>query len=272
MDSMVKDVANIEPSPIENIPTTITNSNDLLGYWVGIFEAIDYKENVDFTYTNKINVSLDNIDIATNKVKGHSVVGGNYRPFEGSIKEEKEKYVIQAKEDGTDKNDGIFQIEITKEKPAMTGNWTAYDSKLPVTKREIQQSTKKVFRYDPTVQVSENLDFYPVKDTKHKAKNDEIAMAKGDFLKWNASTTLLQPKNIENFKRGDLQILRNSIYARHGYAFKNRIVREVFEMQEWYIPVSADVTKDLTELEKKNAELIKKYEKHAVEYYDSFGR
>ncbi|MFN5849409.1 MAG: YARHG domain-containing protein, partial [Chitinophagales bacterium] len=64
----------------------------------------------------------------------------------------------------------------------------------------------------------------------------------------------------------------NMIYARHGYSFKNRPLRVFFDAQEWYIPVHTDIKKDLTEIEKKNIQLLLKYEKNAKEYYDYFGR
>jgi hypothetical protein len=38
------------------------------------------------------------------------------------------------------------------------------------------------------------------------------------------------------------------------------------------MPVSTDVRNDLTDLEKKNIELIKRYEEHAEKYYDEYGR
>ena len=46
----------------------------------------------------------------------------------------------------------------------------------------------------------------------------------------------------------------------------------MFEDKDWYIPNTVDVKKDLTEIEKKNIVLIKKYEKYAEEYGDDFGR
>jgi 3'-phosphoadenosine 5'-phosphosulfate sulfotransferase len=38
------------------------------------------------------------------------------------------------------------------------------------------------------------------------------------------------------------------------------------------MPVFSDVTKDLTEIEKKNIALLLRYEENAKEYYDHFGR
>ncbi len=49
-------------------------------------------------------------------------------------------------------------------------------------------------------------------------------------------------------------------------------MRYFFDRVEWYIPVSVDVTKELTELEKSNIEILKRYENHAATYYDRFGR
>jgi hypothetical protein len=49
-------------------------------------------------------------------------------------------------------------------------------------------------------------------------------------------------------------------------------MRAHFENLDWYMVVSQDITDNLTEREKKNAALIKRYEKYGEEYYDSFGR
>ena len=38
------------------------------------------------------------------------------------------------------------------------------------------------------------------------------------------------------------------------------------------MPVFSDVTKELTEIEKKNIAMIKRYEKYADEYGDEYGR
>jgi len=38
------------------------------------------------------------------------------------------------------------------------------------------------------------------------------------------------------------------------------------------MPVSTDVRAQLTDLEKKNIDLIKRYEEHAEKYYDEYGR
>jgi hypothetical protein len=58
----------------------------------------------------------------------------------------------------------------------------------------------------------------------------------------------------------DLKIMRNEIYARHGYIFKTGEMKSYFAEQSWYRGQYDDVTSMLTSIEKQNAELIKKYE------------
>ena len=56
-----------------------------------------------------------------------------------------------------------------------------------------------------------------------------------------------------------LRLMRNEIYAGHGYIFDSEELREVFDGVWWYRPVTKKV--ELTEIEKYNVALIKRYEK-----------
>lgn len=66
--------------------------------------------------------------------------------------------------------------------------------------------------------------------------------------------------------------MRNEIFARHGYCFNKKALRQQFETAEWYLPNAVDVTAQLTDIEKKNIVVIRRYEKYATEYGDDFGR
>lgn len=57
-----------------------------------------------------------------------------------------------------------------------------------------------------------------------------------------------------------LRILRNAIFAIHGYRFKSNDLTDYFSRFDWYIPESSDVTASLSTIEKKNIERIKKFE------------
>jgi len=77
----------------------------------------------------------------------------------------------------------------------------------------------------------------------------------------NASTTELKEDSLKNLKKLELEIIRNK-----------KGVRQFFDPVEWYIPISDNVDNVLTKLEKKNIELLKRFEKYAEDNYDSFGR
>lgn len=92
------------------------------------------------------------------------------------------------------------------------------------------------------------------------------------FDKFNSSIDTLTTDYVSELSKADIYILRNSIFARHGYSFKKKDLRLYFDRMSWYIPVHANIRTDLTDLEKQNIKLLLAYEEHAEEYYDSFGR
>ena len=57
---------------------------------------------------------------------------------------------------------------------------------------------------------------------------EEYATATNAIYEINASNTALSKTDVENLSKGDLAILRNSIYARHGYSFKRKAYRVFF--------------------------------------------
>ena len=87
-----------------------------------------------------------------------------------------------------------------------------------------------------------------------------------------ASQRLLKPADVENMMKEDLQFMRNEIFARHGFCFNKKELRQMFEMEDWYVPNTVDIRGLLTAIEKKNIDLIKRYEKYAEEYGDEYGR
>ncbi len=62
-------------------------------------------------------------------------------------------------------------------------------------------------------------------------------------------------------KPEELRLMRNEIFAAHGYIFSSPDLKEHFESTEWYIPISKNVNDKITEIEKYNINLIREYEK-----------
>lgn len=269
-----------------NTNTQVINSEDLIGHWVGWFESDMGNDDESFYpeegyywgRENKITISFEQIQGEV--VKGHSIVAGNTRPFTGTIKKSGEDFSITLDEPGDDKYDGKFTIQLKKNAKELQGTWKAFKA-IQINKRKFVL-TKKIFNYNPK-QAIENSNMYVdwnrTNIEKYKDEYEEevyesisYSIATGEFSTINGSATLLKRSDLENLSKGDLRIIRNAIYARHGYSFKNRPLRIFFDAQEWYMPISTDVKEKLTDIEKKNIQLLLQFEKNATEYYDTFGR
>jgi hypothetical protein len=74
------------------------------------------------------------------------------------------------------------------------------------------------------------------------------------------STRLLTSNDVAGKSPWELKVMKNEIYARHGYIFKTPELRSYFESQPWYRPLYADVTDLLNNIEIENAAFIKSYE------------
>jgi hypothetical protein len=61
------------------------------------------------------------------------------------------------------------------------------------------------------------------------------------------SQRLIQPEELWPLSLRELEIMRNEIYARHGWVFKRPDLRSYFESQPWYRPKG-----DLSNLEESN--------------------
>lgn len=188
---------------------------------------------------NKITLLI--ISIKGDTVKGSSVVGGNNRPFSGNIIKQNNVWQIHAAEPGDHTDDGVFDMKIDPATPnTVSGTWNANDAKRPPKTFSLE---RKRFSYDPSV---------------------------GEYPQ--ASQRLLTVADVENEMREDLEYMRNEIFARHGFSFSKKQLRQQFEVKDWYVPNTADIKGLLTDIEKKNIALIKRYEKYAEEYGDEYGR
>lgn len=75
-----------------------------------------------------------------------------------------------------------------------------------------------------------------------------------------ASERLLTESDLVGLSRAELKIMRNEIYARHGYIFQTPAMQEHFNAQPWYEGRYADVTSMLSDIEQANITFIKRHE------------
>ena len=75
------------------------------------------------------------------------------------------------------------------------------------------------------------------------------------------SSRLLTEEDIKGFSKSDLSIMRNEIFARHGYIFRDPMLQEYFSQMPWYTPQQADISQiTLSSVEENNVLFIKRYE------------
>ena len=264
----------------ENAVVAEETHKDLYGMWVGDFEPIDIKENAENVQTNKITLVLKSITKGDDVI-GQSVVAGNSRPLNGKLVALNDKLSFVLDEPGDDKFDGRFEFELKGD--TLIGFWNAYKNTLDVTKRSFKL-LKKSFTYNANLMLSKDGDYTDWYGKKVKKVTDTVdgitetyenefyRSASKAVYELNASTANLTEKDLKNLRKLDLQILRNTIFARHGYTFKKKNYRQFFNPVEWYVPVTNNVDGQLTNIEKKNIKLLERFEKYAEDNYDTFGR
>lgn len=195
------------------------------------------------TYTgmfgpHKITISIEKIVGRT--IMGYSIVTANERAFSGAWQTVPNGIAFIGKEPGDHAEDGAFTLTFDAKQKTLAGRWDANDKKIPSVDLVLQA---RKFKYDPKA---------------------------GQYPK--ASSKLLKESDVENMRPAELRIMRNEIYARHGYSFILEDMQKHFATADWYMPVVLDVKDKLTATEVKNEALIKRYENYGAKYYDRFGR
>lgn len=75
------------------------------------------------------------------------------------------------------------------------------------------------------------------------------------------STRYATYDDIRNYDRGQIRVLKNSIYARHGRRFKDANLRAYFNSQSWYNPRYDEVpSRQFNKYENANIAFLRKYE------------
>ncbi|HTB52766.1 MAG TPA: YARHG domain-containing protein [Ferruginibacter sp.] len=215
----------------------------------------DSSDTLTGTATNKLigkyigNVGADTMMMYITTITADSIRGycrnkdsDIYKPFRGAYSLENGIYKITASDDGHDNDNGVYAFSFdTNSSDVITGNWKKYgDDESARISYSLQ---RKTFLYSKTVGM------YP-----------------------EASQRALKDSDVDEYSGDDLQVIRNEIYARHGYCFKNSSEMGFFVSQDWYVPVSGDVKSELTVIEKKNIPFILKHEKYAKAHDEDYGR
>lgn len=99
----------------------------------------------------------------------------------------------------------------------------------------------------------------PVRETAAPRVSAPDPAAAGTYGLWpQTSQRRLQAEELYGMSSHDLRLMRNEIYARHGYIFASADLRQYFSNCPWYTPRSKNV--NLTSVEQYNVGLIKSFE------------
>ena len=100
-------------------------------------------------------------------------------------------------------------------------------------------------------------------DPEERVQNSTEAVEMANYILPESSTRALTASDLAGLTKNQLRILRNEIYARHGRRFNDASLQQYFDSQPWYQGTIAPAQFDegvLSEVEKANIDLIKKYE------------
>jgi len=104
-----------------------------------------------------------------------------------------------------------------------------------------------------------------VTDVYHGALNKMLCNEAEDILLGNISRLddgyLIDLISLGKLQGKSFRLLRNAIYAKHGHIFASEELTEYFSRFDWYKPTKTVSYADLSEVERKNIEMIQKFEK-----------
>lgn len=118
--------------------------------------------------------------------------------------------------------------------------------------------------------VLNQLNTHPAKDSKPTSSQNSTLPAEGpqvtDSYLLPTDTRYITYEDLASFTDEEITLIRNEIYARHGYDFQTQAIRAYFDAQNWYKPVSGRSGEDfdsalLNEYEVANVTTILAYER-----------
>lgn len=267
-----------------NNNTIVNSKEDFIGTWMG--DALNDEVGI---YTTNFAFLFQ--DIKGDMISGKILYSDEIIPFETKILDDGKNFEINFKEISKKSRIRSCDIQIAKGDKIIKGILFIN----PYSDPDYPQKPEKYsieLRKSSFVYGVENIVSYMFHDSEKKGKGYRVYKGhdkKGNIvqtkeerdgylgttdkiLKINPSVKILTKDVVENLTKADLYILTQLVYAKHGMVFNDKGLSDYFLFHKWYVPVKENVESDLTEIEKKNIDLLKRYEQNAKEYFQVFGR
>ncbi|MEI7485090.1 MAG: YARHG domain-containing protein [Ignavibacteriota bacterium] len=157
------------------------------------------------------------------------------------------KYIVKKASDTVEKINTKVDKEITKEVPKENQQTkTGQNITETVKEKETAQENKKIDKSDvskSSTETEKTTGGFPGK----YPEGSKIYLDESDLIVY--------------YGKEELKIMRNEIFARHGYIFKTDDLKSYFSKQSWYRAERDNVDNLLSNIEKKNIATIKSAEK-----------
>lgn len=127
-------------------------------------------------------------------------------------------------------------------------NYNELKNKLENTEEENLSSSENIYSFEntePVTKLPQNIYDYD-----------------GDYIAPYSDFTYIDKSDLYKYNKSTLALMRNEIYARHGYIFKTEPYKSYFNSKSWYTPDSSfkGADTELNEYEIKNVRTIKSVE------------
>ncbi len=161
------------------------------------------------------------------------------------------------------KTDSEKKEHVTSEKKDQPTDKSNSDNELK--KKELELKEKELELKEKELDM-ENIRKESREDTRRNtSSNQNTRVERNNYSTPGSypegSLRYLNYNDISRRTKWELSVMRNEIYARHGYIFtSNQNIKQHFESKSWYEPMYYNVDNRLSKVEKWNINYIKSYE------------
>ena len=196
---------------------------------------------------------MQELDVAT-KASMAQWIAGDWQSADG------QRYSLKADQSYTfPSGSGKYKFEYVYDMPDNVimlndgSHWRVESAKGKMTLTQMRQDSQDEELWEPL----------------EGGKTISLSLTAEEQQKWRyefASTEVLTVGMIDIYDKEDLRVMRNEIWARHGYRFNSPDLQRRFEKVKGYKPVADNSQVRLTPLEQLNVETIKAVEERTEEW------
>lgn len=164
----------------------------------------------------------------------------------------------------------VVATQISKGNTADTEPYSETSITQETTETTTQQETTETTTAQETTVVNNTYNYYysgsgvaqgPVNPNRY-SDFDLNYYSDWDYL-FPSDSEVLTTEFLDSCSNDEIDLIRNEIYARHGYIFKKEKYRNYFSTKAWYNPTESDmskVEKKFNKIEEKNIAILVKYQ------------